>query len=98
MRRITLHRKDLIISITSFHLKCNFRRCPLDGTASLYGITITQVVLHVRGSSHYENTPMQYIAIFHGCKNDKFQMKNVDIFLIFAQNIDRGYTLEPRRF
>ena len=21
-----------------------------------------------------------------------------DIFLIFAQNIDRGYTLEPRRF
>ena len=22
-------------------------------------------------------------------------MKNCDIFLIFAQNIDRGYTLEP---
>ena len=33
-------------------------------------------------------------AIFHGCKNDNFQMKNCDIFLIFAQNIDRGYTLE----
>ena len=27
---------------------------------------------------------MQYITIF--------QMKNCDIFLIFAQNIDRGYT------
>ena len=39
--------------------------------------------------------PMQYTAIFHGYKNDKFQMKNYDIFLIFAQNIDRGYTLEP---
>ena len=32
-----------------------------------------------------------------GCKNDNFQWKNVDIFLIFAQNIDCGYTLEPPR-
>ena len=39
--------------------------------------------------------PVQYTAIFHGCKNDNFQMKKVDFFLIFAQNIDRGYTLEP---
>ena len=39
--------------------------------------------------------PMQYFAIFHGCKNDNFQMKNGDIFLIFALNIDCGYTLEP---
>ena len=39
---------------------------------------------------HYENTSMQYTAIFHSCKNDNFQMKNCDIFLIFAQNIDRG--------
>ena len=38
---------------------------------------------------------MQYTAIFHGCKNDNFQMKNCDIFLIFAHNIDRGYTIEP---
>ena len=36
-----------------------------------------------------------HTAIFHGYKNDNFQMKNCDIFLIFAQNIDRGYTLEP---
>ena len=35
-------------------------------------------------------------AIFHGCKNVNFQMKNCDIFLIFAQNIDRGYSV--RRF
>ena len=34
-----------------------------------------------------------YTAIFHGCKNDNFQMKIFDIFLNFAQNIDRGYTL-----
>ena len=44
---------------------------------------------------HYENTPMQNTVIFHICKNDNFLMKNCDIFLIFAQNIDCGYTLEP---
>ena len=44
---------------------------------------------------HYENTPIKYTVIFHGCKNDYFQMKKCDIFLVFAQNIDRGYTLEP---
>ena len=39
---------------------------------------------------------MQYIAIFHGCKNVNFQIrKKYNIFLIFAQNIDCGYTLEP---
>ena len=44
---------------------------------------------------HYENRPMQYLAIFHGCKNNNFQMKNCDSFLIFAQNIDCRYPLEP---
>ena len=34
-------------------------------------------------------------AIFHGYKNFNFQTKNQYIFLIFAQNIDFGYTLEP---
>ena len=28
-------------------------------------------------------------------KNENFQQKKFDIFLIFAQNIDCGYTLEP---
>ena len=45
---------------------------------------------------HYANMPVQYTAIFHGCKNDNFQLKNCDIFLIFASNIDHGYTV--RRF
>ena len=44
---------------------------------------------------HYANMSVQYTAIFHGCKNDNFQMKNFDSFLIFAQNIDCGNTLEP---
>ena len=38
---------------------------------------------------------MQYTADFHGSTNGNFQMKIFDIFLIFAQNIDCGYTLEP---
>ena len=50
-------------------------------------------------SSLYENLPMQYTKIFLALKILKyFQLKIVDIFLIFAQNIDCGYTLErPRR-
>ena len=61
-------------------------------------------VLDLRGfeylHEHYANTPMQYTAIFNGCKSVYFLMKVFNIFLIFAQNIDCGYTLEPplRRF
>ena len=44
---------------------------------------------------HYANMSVQYTAIFHGCKYGNFQMKKCDDFLIFAQNIDCGYTLEP---
>ena len=44
---------------------------------------------------HYENMPMQYTKIFLALKIENFQLKNFDIFLIFAQNIDCGYTLEP---
>ena len=40
---------------------------------------------------------MQYTEIFLRFKNRKFSAKNFDIFLIFAQNIDCGYTLEPPR-
>ena len=40
---------------------------------------------------------MQYIEMFFGCKNENFHWKNLDIFLIFAQNIDCGYMLEPPR-
>ena len=33
---------------------------------------------------HYENMRMQYLVIFHCCKNDNFQMKNCDIFFYFC--------------
>ena len=35
--------------------------------------------------------------VFLSFKNENFQLKNFDIFLIFAENIDFGYTLEPPR-
>ena len=46
---------------------------------------------------HYENLPMQYTVIFKVVKYENFQWKMFDIFLILAQNIDCGYTLEPPR-
>ena len=38
---------------------------------------------------------MHQTAIFHGCKNENFQLNFFDNFHIFAQNIICGYTLEP---
>ena len=40
---------------------------------------------------------MQYTDISVVVKTEKFQLKTFDIFLMFAQNIDCGYTLEPHR-
>ena len=47
---------------------------------------------------HYENLPMQNSEIFEVVKIENFHQKKFDIFLIFAQNIDCGYTLEPPRW
>ena len=41
--------------------------------------------------------PYNKTEIFLALKIANFQLKNFDIFLIFAQNIDCGYTLEPPR-
>ena len=46
---------------------------------------------------HYENTSMLCTVTFKVVKNENFQQKNIDIFPIFAQNIDCGHTLEPPR-
>ena len=40
---------------------------------------------------------MQYTEIILALKIENFQLKNFDIFLIFAQNIYYEYTLEPPR-
>ena len=52
-------------------------------------------MFHVTNIIHYENTSMQYTEIFSPVKIENFVRKKNDIFLVFAQNIDCGYTLEP---
>ena len=66
-------------------------------TIAVYDLisSLNEPISILKQSGHYANMSVQYTAIFHGCKNDNFQMKFFDIFLIFAQNIDCGYTLEP---
>ena len=39
--------------------------------------------------------PCNILRFFKAVKMINFQMKKCYIFLIFAQNIDCGYTLEP---
>ena len=51
--------------------------------------------VHVQRHFHYENMPIQKYWKFHHQKNENFQMKNSEFFLISAQNIDCGYSLEP---
>ena len=46
---------------------------------------------------HYENMPIQIYRKSLTPKNENFQIKNADIFLISAQNIECGYSLEPPR-
>ena len=48
-----------------------------------------------KGIVHNENTPIKIYRKLHLQKNENFQIKNSDIFIISAQNIDCGYSLEP---
>ena len=52
-------------------------------------------VLHVDFSLMRKHAH-EYTAVFHGCKNNNFQIKMGDLILICAQNIDCGYMLERR--
>ena len=42
-----------------------------------------------------KTSPCNILNILIAVKKDNFHKKNCDVFLIFAQNIDCGYTLEP---
>ena len=82
--------RNLSASLPSFYIK-NYKILDTEvNSCSYVGWFVSDLL-----GNHYANTPMQYTAIFHGCKNVYFQMKIFNIFLIFAQNIDCGYTLEP---
>ena len=62
---------------------------------TLYPLESSGKVNQCGGGSHYANMSVQYAAIFHSCINGNFSDEKCDNFLIFAQNIDCGYTLEP---
>ena len=62
------------------------------------GSNVSQSTILRNYSNHYENMPMQYTEIFFSdLKIENFIGIFFYIFLIFAQNIDFGYTLEPPR-
>ena len=64
----------------------DFRTFKIDGIPLFFWAHLSETLCkHAHGITE----------IFHGCKKVNFQMKNSNIFLIFAQNIDCGYTLEP---
>ena len=66
--------------IRATDLRLCFRKCRMQ----VFFMTLLILI----NLPHYENTPMQHTAIFHGCKNDNFQLIVLDYFHIFAQNID----------
>ena len=90
----------LTLSLFVYNLFFLHDNCPGSIFTEFYLLSICAVLQNLSKQSetmirHYDITPMQYTAIFNGCKNCNFMMKNYIIFLIFAKNIDRGYTLEP---
>ena len=64
-------------------------------SAVLFDILVSPATTHnaEKHTKLYANMPMQYTAVFHGCKNGNFQMKKMLYFSYFSQNIDCGYTL-----
>ena len=65
-----------------------------------YSLTTKKISVYCMGACfgiHYENLSMQYTEIFLALQIENFQLKIFGTFLIFAQNIDCGYTLEPPR-
>ena len=67
---------DVTPRFAASHLGYSVCLCPIKWTLDLYGL------MSLRRSFHYANMSVQYTAIFHGCKNDKFQM-NILIFFLF---------------
>ena len=58
------------------------------------GPTQTELLPGCIKTRHYKNTPMQYTVKLKPVKLTNFSAKKKeDVFLIFAQNIDCGYTL-----
>ena len=73
------------------------RKCLLFITTELATSEVVHKVSRAESNFITKTCPCNIQKFFWGCKNENFHWKNFDIFLIFAQNIDCGYTLEPPR-
>ena len=89
---------DSLLSSNSIQRKCSSLSHNVNGRTShnVNGRTVNLM----QGSGIVINCPLRKLAhamnrYFLALKIENFQLKNFDIFLIFAQNIDCGYTLEP---
>ena len=81
----------------NFHLS-KLVKLPLDLSQALHAMCLIRV-FHVSSVDSIRQTrPCNIQQYFTAVKNDNFQMKNCDIFLIFAQNIDHVGTATVRWF
>ena len=64
----------------------------------LSGYPSSGTIISYTAVLHYENMPIQVYWKFYRQKKENIQIKNSDIFLTFAHNIDCGNSLElPQR-
>ena len=68
-----------------------FEKAGHDYAQVLSTLGMNSSLKHVR-NIHYENMPIQIYCKFYHPKNEKFQIKNSDIFLVPAQNIEAVLT------
>ena len=97
MEKSTGFNNEDFLQFYSKRLPCNRRinstayKVILDAAANIFDISQNDVLYFtLRKHAHA-------IYRFFTSKNLKFHKKNFDIFLIFAQNINCGYSLEPPR-
>ena len=85
---------DLVGNPNCWFLLKIFTLYNLEKICILHGHVFVMVII-----SHTvtKTCPCNIQRIFFCCKNENSQCTNFDIFLIFAQNIDCGYTLGPPR-
>ena len=73
--------------------KCQFSHL-IGGVLHSYSDNVEFCKLGAETDDITQTHPCNILQYFMAVKIYNFQMKNCDIFLIFAQNIDCGYTLE----
>ena len=85
---------DLVGNRNCWFLLKIFTLYNLEKICILHGHVFVMVIISYTIT---KTCPCNIQRIFFCCKNENSQCTNFEIFLIFAQNIDCGYTLGPPR-